>query len=83
MTSEAEKISAILTEDRCRTASGCQDLQSSVTVDGTAFPTTFMLGFAASAAPSGRVDARVLSYAARAGQVRNIRAATPYSTDAA
>jgi 2-methylisocitrate lyase-like PEP mutase family enzyme len=76
MVSKAEKLRAILTEDRCHMAPCCWDALSAKMIGDADFPFTFMSGFAVSAARLGLPDTGLISYAEMADQVRSICAAT-------
>ena len=77
MVSKAEKLRAILAEDRCHMAPCCWDALSAKMIGEAGFPFTFMSGFAVSAARLGLPDTGLISYAEMADQVRSICAATP------
>jgi 2-methylisocitrate lyase-like PEP mutase family enzyme len=76
MVSKAEKLRAILGEDRCHMAPCCWDALSAKMIGEAGFPFTFMSGFAVSAARLGLPDTGLISYAEMADQVRSICAAT-------
>ena len=77
MASKAEKLRAILKEDRCHMVPCCWDVLSAKMIGDAGFPFTFMSGFAVSAARLGLPDTGLISYAEMAGQLRDICAATP------
>jgi 2-methylisocitrate lyase-like PEP mutase family enzyme len=77
MASKAEKLRAILNEDRCHMVPCCWDALSAKMIGEAGFPFTFMSGFAVSAARLGLPDTGLISYAEMAGQMRDICAATP------
>jgi 2-methylisocitrate lyase-like PEP mutase family enzyme len=76
MVSKAEKLRAILAQDRCHMAPCCWDALSAKMIGEAGFPFTFMSGFAVSAARLGLPDTGLISYAEMADQVRGICAAT-------
>lgn len=76
MVSKAEKLRAILSEDRCHMAPCCWDALSAKMIGEAGFPFTFMSGFAVAAARLGLPDTGLISYAEMADQVRSICAAT-------
>jgi 2-methylisocitrate lyase-like PEP mutase family enzyme len=77
MASKAEKLRAILSEDRCHMVPCCWDALSAKMIGEAGFPFTFMSGFAVSAARLGLPDTGLISYAEMAAQVGDICAATP------
>ncbi len=77
MASKAQKLRAILHEDRCHMVPCCWDALSAKMIGDAGFPFTFMSGFAVSGARLGLPDAGLISYAEMAAQVRDICAATP------
>lgn len=77
MASKAERLRAILEEDRCHMVPCCWDALSAKMIGEAGFPFTFMSGFAVSAARLGLPDAGLISYAEMAAQIRDICAATP------
>jgi 2-methylisocitrate lyase-like PEP mutase family enzyme len=77
MASKAEKLRAILTEDRCHMVPCCWDALSAKMIGEAGFPFTFMSGFAVSAARLGLPDTGLISYAEMVAQLRDICAATP------
>ncbi|MFN3746029.1 MAG: oxaloacetate decarboxylase [Hyphomicrobiaceae bacterium] len=77
MASKAEKLRAILSEDRCHMVPCCWDALSAKMIGEAGFPFTFMSGFAVSAARLGLPDAGLISYAEMAAQLRDLCAATP------
>ena len=76
MVSKAEKLRAILAQDRCLMAPCCWDALSAKMIGDAGFSFTFMSGFAVSAARLGLPDTGLISYAEMADQVRSICAAT-------
>jgi 2-methylisocitrate lyase-like PEP mutase family enzyme len=76
MVSKAEKLRAILREDRCHMAPCCWDALSAKMIGEAGFPFTFMSGFAVAAARLGLPDTGLISYAEMADQVSSICAAT-------
>ena len=77
MASKAEKLRAILQEDRCHMVPCCWDALSAKMIGEAGFPFTFMSGFAVSGARLGLPDTGLISYAEMAAQIRDICAATP------
>lgn len=77
MASKAEKLRAILNEDRCHMVPCCWDALSAKMIGEAGFPFTFMSGFAVSGARLGLPDTGLISYAEMAAQMRDICAATP------
>ena len=75
MISKAEKLRAILSEDRCHMVPCCWDALSAKMIGEAGFPFTFMSGFAVSAARLGLPDTGLISYAEMAAQVGDICAA--------
>ena len=76
MVSKAEKLRAVLAQDRCHMAPCCWDALSAKMIGEAGFPFTFMSGFAVSASRLGLPDTGLISYAEMADQVRSICAAT-------
>jgi 2-methylisocitrate lyase-like PEP mutase family enzyme len=77
MASKAQKLRAILSEDRCHMVPCCWDALSAKMISEAGFPFTFMSGFAVSAARLGLPDTGLISYAEMAAQVGDICAAVP------
>jgi len=77
MASKAEKLRALLSEDRCHMVPCCWDALSAKMIGEAGFPFTFMSGFAVSAARLGLPDTGLISYAEMVAQVGDICAAVP------
>jgi len=77
MTSQAAKLRALLSEDRCYTIPCCWDALSAKMIGDAGFEFSFMSGFAVSAARIGAPDTGLISFGEMLDQGRNICAATP------
>jgi len=75
MTSQPDKLRALLAKDTCYTMPCCYDGLSATMIEQADFPLTFMSGFAVSAARLGLPDTGLISYGEMLDQARNICAA--------
>ncbi len=75
MTSQPDKLRALLAKDTCYTMPCCYDGLSAKMIEQADFPLTFMSGFAVSAARLGLPDTGLISYGEMLDQARNICAA--------
>jgi 2-methylisocitrate lyase-like PEP mutase family enzyme len=72
MTSPADKLRALLAEDRLYVMPCCFDALSAKMIEQAGFPLTFMSGFAVSSARLGLPDTGLISYGEMLDQGRNI-----------
>jgi 2-methylisocitrate lyase-like PEP mutase family enzyme len=72
MTSPADKLRALLAEDRLYVMPCCFDALSAKMIEQAGFPLTFMSGFAVSSARLGMPDTGLISYGEMLDQGRNI-----------
>ncbi len=75
MTSQPDKLRALLAQDTCYIMPCCYDGLSARMIEQADFPLTFMSGFAVSAARLGLPDTGLISYGEMLDQARNICAA--------
>ncbi len=75
MTTQPDKLRALLAKDTCYTMPCCYDGLSATMIEQADFPLTFMSGFAVSAARLGLPDTGLISYGEMLDQARNICAA--------
>ncbi len=75
MTTQPDKLRALLAKDTCYTMPCCYDGLSARMIEQADFPLTFMSGFAVSAARLGLPDTGLISYGEMLDQARNICAA--------
>ena len=75
MTSQPDKLRALLTADKCHVMPCCYDGLSAKMIEQAGFPLTFMSGFAVSAARLGLPDTGLISYGEILDQARNISTA--------
>ena len=75
MTSQPDKLRALLAQDTCYVMPCCYDGLSAKMIAQADFPLTFMSGFAVSAARLGLPDTGLISYGEMLDQARNICAA--------
>jgi len=75
MTSQADKLRALLAEDKSYVMPCCYDGLSAKMIEQAGFPLTFMSGFAVSAVRLGLPDTGLISYGEMLDQARNISSA--------
>lgn len=75
MTTKAQRLKALLSEDRCHPMPCCWDALSARMIEQAGFPLSFMSGFAVSASRIGAPDTGLISYGEIVDQGRNICAA--------
>ncbi len=76
MTSPADTLRQILSQDRCHVMPCCYDGLTAKMIAQAGFPLTFMSGFAVSAARLGLPDTGLISYGEMVSQGRDICSAT-------
>ncbi len=72
MTSQPDRLRALLAEDRLHVMPCCFDALSAKLIEQAGFPLTFLSGFGASASRIGAPDLGLMSYAEVADQARNV-----------